>query len=213
MDNQTIYRLIAAIQLINTNLDTAPGSWRDQVQAIRSITTTLELTDRTPDGTHRHWQVAFINVAQRVAFADADNGFVTDVADWCLRQLLALLSLYTNDVEILSCRSSLCFLMHGLMVIVIGRNWLLRAQKALASIARAEDQSNSYPPHAATQRLNDAHYVEARGLLLPAAEYLQRAVEVAQAQRNPTGPLIVTVGAFLQQLLQPLTKQRLRKPL
>lgn len=189
MNNQMIHRLMAAVQLINTNLDTAPGSWRNQVQAIRSITSTLELTDRTPDNTHRGWQVAFIYVAQRVAFADADNGSVTDVADWCLRQLLALLTLYPNDVEILN---------------LIGRNWLLRAQKALASIARAEDgplyrdQSNSYSSHAATQRLNDAHYVEARGLLLPATDYLQRAVEAARVQGNLTGPLVVTAAeAFM----------------
>lgn len=113
MNDQTIQMLMNAVELINSNLDTAPDSWRDQLQAVRRITATLELTDKTPDDVHRRWQVSFVSVAQRVAFADADNGSITDLSDWCLRQWLALLTLYPNDVEILSCKSTYASLCTG----------------------------------------------------------------------------------------------------
>jgi hypothetical protein len=38
-----------------------------------------------------------------------------------------------------------------------------------------------------------ADYVEARGILLPAIEYLSRAVDNAHAQENVTGTLLATV--------------------
>jgi hypothetical protein len=96
---------------------------------------------------------------------------------------------------------------------VIGRNWLLRAQKALANIHRMERDSSSSssaslsPPWgrdavtarafaAAEQILHTADYVEARGILLPAVEYLQRAVDGAHAQCNVTGELLATVSRY-----------------
>ena len=49
----------------------------------------------------------------------------------------------------------------------------------------------------AEQRLHTADYVEARGILLPATEYLQRAVDAARSQGNVTGSLLSTVREFL----------------
>ena len=49
----------------------------------------------------------------------------------------------------------------------------------------------------AEQRLHTADYVEARGILLPATEYLQRAVDAARSQGNVTGFLLSTVREFL----------------
>lgn len=93
--------------------------------------------------------------------------------------------------------------MHGLTDTVIGRNWLLRAQKALASIARAEDgpfHSDQTISYSSQEQLNDAHHVEARALLLPATDYLQRAVGAARAQGTLNGPLLSTVGTLLPTL-------------
>ena len=42
-------------------------------------------------------------------------------------------------------------------------------------------------------RLHTADYVEARGLLIPSSEYLQRAVAEASAQNILTGNLLITV--------------------
>jgi hypothetical protein len=95
---------------------------------------------------------------------------------------------------------------------VIGKNWLLRAQKPLASIQRIEGDSSSSgaslplahsndhdQPRVsratvfAEERLHTAEYVEARGILLPATEYLQRAVDAAQAQNKANGEHLSTV--------------------
>lgn len=98
------------VELISTNLDTRPESWREQLQAVRSTTESLEILDGTADEARRRWQLPLISVVQRVAFADADNGGVQDVADWCLRQALTLLHLYPHDVEILACMRDYCSL-------------------------------------------------------------------------------------------------------
>lgn len=102
MDENAVQNLMSTIELISANLDTRPESWREQLQAIRSITRCLELLDDHPEQARKRWQLPLISIFQRVAFADADNGAVQDVANWCLRQALTLLHLYPNDVEILA---------------------------------------------------------------------------------------------------------------
>jgi len=53
----------------------------------------------------------------------------------------------------------------------------------------------------AETRLHTQDYVEARGILLPAIEYLRRAVEQADTEEHgPSGHLLVTVGVDLQKL-------------
>ncbi|EUC45183.1 hypothetical protein COCMIDRAFT_37056 [Bipolaris oryzae ATCC 44560] len=196
MDSQMLHMLMATVELVNANLDTAPGSWRDQLPAIRNITTSFEISDTAPEQSPRCWQIPHVTVVQRVAFADADNGPIPDIADWCLRQLLTLLALYPRDAEILA-------------FTVIGRHWLLRAQKALASIARAEselhsnEESSPYPLQSAKQplvetqeRINNADYVEARALLVPATDYLQSAVDAAREKGQLTGHLLLTASTL-----------------
>lgn len=99
-----VQNLMSTVDLLNKTLDTAPHSWRDQLQAIRSTTTSLNLLDTIPDEARRRWQLPLISVFQRVAFADADNGVVQDIADWCLRQSLVLLQVYPEDAEISACK-------------------------------------------------------------------------------------------------------------
>jgi hypothetical protein len=107
MDQNAVNSLMSTVGLISTNLDTRPDSWREQLQAIRSTTRSLEILDGSPEEAQKRWQLPLISVFQRVAFADADNGPVQDVADWCLRQALTLLHLYPQDVEILACMCTL----------------------------------------------------------------------------------------------------------
>ncbi|KAF2705330.1 hypothetical protein K504DRAFT_440449 [Pleomassaria siparia CBS 279.74] len=194
MDEHMVGTLMSTIELIASTLDTAPDSWRDQLQAIRNITATLELLDDTPNQVRKHWQLPLISVFQRVAYADADNGGVLDIANWCLRQMLRLLLVHPDDVDLLA---------------LVGWNWLLRSQKFLARIHCAEWESVSSETsqiHSLSQseeqrqaitaavqaedRLQTADYVEARGTLLPAVDYLRRATAVAQAQEKITGLLL-----------------------
>ncbi|KAF2739116.1 hypothetical protein EJ04DRAFT_427519 [Polyplosphaeria fusca] len=198
MDDQAISNLVSTVDLISTTLDSAPHSWRDQLQAIRNITASLEILDATPDENRKRWQLPLITVFQRVAFADADNGGVPDIANWCLRQALTLLQIYPMDVDLLA---------------LIGRNWLLRAQKSLARIHYAERGSSSSGASSsqplsnseeqrqfsravveAEDRLHSQDYVEARGILLPAVEYLKRAVDAAREQHRANGTLYATAA-------------------
>lgn len=53
---------------------------------------------------------------------------------------------------------------------------------------------SSHGSKEAEERLHAADYVEARGLLLPAVDYLQRAVVQATSQNLLSGVLLVTVS-------------------
>jgi hypothetical protein len=102
MDERMISTLESTVELIASTLDTAPDSWRDQIHVIRNITTSLEFMDSYPDNARKHWQLPLISVFQRVAYTDADNGGVLDIANWCLRQTLTLLQVYPEDVDLLA---------------------------------------------------------------------------------------------------------------
>lgn len=212
MDDNTVRNFMSTAELISATLDVAPESWRDHLQAIRNITSSLELLHTNPDEQERQWQLPLVAMFQRVAYADADNGGVPDIANWCLRQTLTLLQVYPEDVDLLARKSPLLFCGAPLTRAVVGRNWLMRAQRSLARIHQAEGNgsssgasqgpqlSSSEEQRQATSatleaedRLHLPDYVEARGILLPAVEYLKYAVDAARAQGKLTGSLLSTV--------------------
>lgn len=90
----------------------------------------------------------------------------------------------------------------------MGRNWLSRAQKSLANVFRDQGSSSSEgstnarherqskASFDAEERLAAPDYVEARGLLQPATEYLGRAVDMGTAQGTITGALLSTVKSI-----------------
>lgn len=102
MDGNTIHDLMTTFELVSDNLDSKPESWREHLQTVRSVIASFEILDTVPNEAREQWQLRLISVFQRVAFGDADNGAVQDVADWCLRQELILLHLYPQDVEVLT---------------------------------------------------------------------------------------------------------------
>jgi hypothetical protein len=90
----------------------------------------------------------------------------------------------------------------------------MRAQKSLANVSRVERGSSSSSAASGSrsheheamiaedfaepeQILQTADYVEARGILLPAVEFLERAVNAARYQGRITGHLLCTVCNFL----------------
>ncbi|KAF1999383.1 hypothetical protein P154DRAFT_546361 [Amniculicola lignicola CBS 123094] len=194
MDEGMLSDLMAMVAMINTALDASSESWRDQLHAARSITAFLELFDTTPNDERRKWQLSVIDTFQRLAYADADSGGVQDIGNWCLRQSLSLLQTYPENVDLLK---------------LVGTNWLLRAQKSLAKIhvterdssssgasqqSKSEEQRHvSRATIEAEARLWTADYVEARGILLPATDYLKRAVDAARAQGLTTACLLTKV--------------------
>ena len=65
--------------------------------------------------------------------------------------------------------------------------------------ASEEDRNTKRSNAEAESRLYTSDYVEARGVLLPAIEYLKHAVEAARTQDGTTGELLATVsrGTYL----------------
>ena len=103
----------------------------------------------------------------------------------------------------------------------VGGWWLSRAQPSLARIHAVDGSSSGsegsrkysggengprgpdeeQAQREAEARLGTPDYVEARGILQPATDYLRRAVEEASSQGNLTGGLLVMVGPMLIRLI------------
>lgn len=58
-----------------------------------------------------------------------------------------------------------------------------------------EDRQAAQAAQEAEARVHTADYVEARGYLQPATDFLRRAVEEATSQSNLTGHLLITVSS------------------
>ncbi|KAK3675683.1 hypothetical protein LTR78_004324 [Recurvomyces mirabilis] len=182
-------------------LRTSPQDWRNFLAIARSViahidnTTVMRRRDRTTEQT---WLVGGL---QRLALVDSGSGEVVDISDWCSRQWMSILQIEPQNVEAL----------RGL-----GRAWLARAQPALTRIHRLDGASSSSEGSSqwsapsmttsdderqsaaakaeAERRSGTADYVEARGSLQPAIDYLERALAAATAQRSLSGEMLATTA-------------------
>ena len=200
-EEQRITVCRTGLEQIYSMLRSSPQNWRNYVNLARSLVAHLDATtfmQQASRTTEQAWMIAGL---QGLANADVDNGGVPDVASWCARQWLVVFQRDPRNIPAL----------HG-----IGQSWLSRAQPVLARIHRVEGSSSSSngssvrsaPSHYSTsdeerqsaaataeaeRRAGTQDYVEARGLLQPATEYLERAVAAATAQRAMSGDLLATV--------------------
>lgn len=176
-------------QILNS-LEENPREWRNHIPLARTIiahlnaTTLMQQTDRLQE---RVWLIGGL---QRLAYADPDSGGVPDVAAWCSQQWAVIQQSQPNNISAL----------RGL-----GQAWLARAQPTLARIQREEGRTSSDgPPQSragntssqteAEKRAGTAQYVEARGSLQPAIDFLERAIAAATSQHTLTGDLLATVS-------------------
>ncbi len=182
-------------------LRTSPNNWRNFVSLARSIITHLDATTFMQQPTRTTEQAWMVAGLQQLAYMNADNGAISDIASWCSRQWLAIFQRDSQNVAAL----------RG-----IGQSWLHRAQPVLARIHRNEGSSSSSGGSSgrsggsrslgdddrrstnsrseAERRTDTQDYVEARQYLQPATEYLERAVTAATAQGVLNGDLLATVG-------------------
>lgn len=77
----------------------------------------------------------------------------------------------------------------------LGQMWLSRAQPSLARIHAGQSRAGSESATEAERRVGAAEYVEARGILQPAVEYLEKAVAAASKQSALAGDLLAKVGS------------------
>jgi hypothetical protein len=101
MDNHCLETTIATVNQIAIVIDTPLNAWREHLPAARQITASLELANVAHEQIGRPQQIWLIDVLQRFAYSDTDSGGVSDITNWCLRQALTLLELWTEEVELM----------------------------------------------------------------------------------------------------------------
>ena len=184
----------------------APYDWRGSLGLARTVIAHLDCTGFMQQPSRTNEQTWVLTTLQKLASMDADNGAVTDIMAWCTAHWLRI---HQHDPQDLAA-------LRG-----IGQAWLSRAQPALARIQRSERSStrsgssssrHTLPNGTATpnarqvqqaaaadteRRVGSPDFVEARGLLQPATEYLDRAVAAASMQQAITGNLLAVVSTGL----------------
>ena len=113
----------------------------------------------------------------------------------------------------------------------LGHAWLLKSQAILARIDHNGSSSSSQDSETATRRSafrrsatantesddasrdSSSDYIEARALLRPAIDFLDRAVNASDQQQHITGELLELVGYVSTLMLMCLELIRLRKRL
>jgi hypothetical protein len=210
-EGQRITACKTAMGQIYTMLRSSPQQWPEILTLARTVISHLDSTTFMQQATRTTEQVLIIAALQTLALKDFDSGATMDLYSWCSRQWLVILQ---RDAQNLAA-------LRGL-----GQMWLSRAQPALARIhtshnkrsaassvtepsTRSRVESNSE----AERRVGTADYVEARGFLQPATEYLERSVTAAKAQSTLSGDLLAKVSLKLSMVPEEvLITSRQRRP-
>ncbi|EXJ81611.1 hypothetical protein A1O1_07676 [Capronia coronata CBS 617.96] len=206
MEEPDIEATLHDVHRIAENPSSSPESWDQRASIARLAIARLERTgfmqSRNPSQDRR----AIVTSLQRLAYQDADSGGITDVAEWCTSQWLAMLQRDAEDLAAL----------RGL-----GQAWVARSQSVLARIHRLEGSSSSgssgRPRNSSDRfsyssvedaqeaerataeadvRAHTADYVEARGMLIAAVDYFTRAIDVAVRYGRLSGELLSEVSMY-----------------
>ncbi|KAF2217880.1 hypothetical protein CERZMDRAFT_92520 [Cercospora zeae-maydis SCOH1-5] len=189
-EEQRINVCKTSLNQILTSLQENPRKWRNHVPLARTIIAHLNATSLMQHPDRLQERIWLVGGLQKLANTDPDSGELPDVAAWCTQQWAKVQQTQPNNIAAL----------RGL-----GQAWLARAQPALSRIQREEGRSASDgTPQSrsgsassqteAEKRTGTAQYVEARGSLQPAIDYLERAIAAATSQRLLTGDLLATTA-------------------
>lgn len=179
-EDQRIAACKTAITQIYTMLRSSPQQWRSFLALARATIASLDSTTLMQQAARTPEQVWITTALQLIATKDVENGAVADIASWCSRQWLLILQRDSQNLAAL----------RGL-----GQMWLSRAQPSLARIHAGQSRAGSESATEAERRVGAAEYVEARGILQPAVEYLEKAVAAASKQSALAGDLLAKVGS------------------
>ncbi|KAK4920816.1 hypothetical protein LTR49_011719 [Elasticomyces elasticus] len=188
-----------SVDRIYSMLRTSPQEYQDFLPLARSVISHIDGTSFMQQTRRTAEQSWLIGGLQRLALIDNGNCEALDICTWCTRQWMTVTAREPQNVEAL----------RGL-----GKAWLGRAQPSLTRIHRTDGCSSSSRGSSqsctrtsneserrsaaavaeAERRVGTADYVEARGFLQPAIEYLGRAVAAATTQRALSGDLLATTA-------------------
>lgn len=210
-EEQRITACKTGLERIYAMLRSSPHDWRNFISLGRSViahidaTTFMEKASRT---TEQAWMIAGL---QRLALSDAESGGVPDVAAWCSRQWLAIFQRDQTNVAALRGIGQAWLLRAQPTLLRIQRTDSSSSSGGSARSGSGSATARSQSSHTtgssverrrqadaaakeAERKAGTADYVEARGFLQPAAEYLDRAVAAASSQRILSGDLLATVS-------------------
>jgi len=187
------------------------------LQAARSVIATVDRSPaiRNQIGSDR-W-LRLVNILQKLAYEDPDTGGEVDIALWCERQWATQLQNEPDNETALQGKpgplSAACMVLHPLKRADcfegLGHAWLMKSQKTLARIYYEQGSSSTDTSCSSlsrngvrtratnnrdTARVNSEDYVEARDLLRPALESLDRAIEVSDVRGTASGDLLTLVS-------------------
>jgi hypothetical protein len=209
-DSQRLVAIIREVRRFRHDLGSNGSQLNQQITLARSIIRFLDQTSLLQHAARLEDQVLIVSRIQDLAYYEPDSGGIPDIAHWCVRQWLRLSQQHTEDVGVLQGLYRMPSpLRVGLTSIGLGQAWLFRSQKSLAKIQLEEGSSSSsvsggygrsassdpYDDGAneANARRHGADYVDARGTLIPATEYLTRAVNLAEREGVLGGHLLSLV--------------------
>ncbi|KPI40810.1 uncharacterized protein AB675_10627 [Cyphellophora attinorum] len=213
-DNEVITEILQRLQDLDSTPTSAQADLQARLSIARSLIRRIDSLSLLSSPERFESQLQIVSGLQNLAYYDTAQGGVEDIASWCLRAYLQLMAQgHEDSAEVLA---------------GIGRGWLLRVQATLARIHRYDGSSSSGTSSdrpssmanstervgsftasedarefarqtiEANARAGGADYVEARGMLLPATEYLQRSVEAAERNGTLEGSLLsLAAEAFL----------------
>ncbi|KAF8477009.1 hypothetical protein BDZ91DRAFT_787615 [Kalaharituber pfeilii] len=159
--------------LINARCWLQTSDWRNGLSTVRSCinyvnTSQIMLNDNRLD--ERLW---ILNEVQQFAYHDADSGGISELSSWCEVEYNRILSAFPCHVGALT---------------ALGKGWLSKSQYWLSRVCN-EDRSDD-DDDVAERRRYTPNYVEARAALIPAVDFLARAVDAASRQNCLTGELL-----------------------
>ncbi|KAK2765319.1 hypothetical protein FQN54_008163 [Arachnomyces sp. PD_36] len=151
----------------------------------RTVIGTISSVPCTPqDPEQFRQQLLLIEALQHLAYVDHDHGGVKDIAEWCVQRWLRFQQSQPENWQVLQ----------GL-----GNAWLLKSQAFLAKIHREEGKLPANKAQS-DERLHNANYVEARGILQPSTEYFSRAVTTAERKGQLSGELLAQAAESFMSL-------------
>jgi hypothetical protein len=109
MDEGRVASCKDRVQAIYTMLETKSNNWEHHLDSAREVMATLDAVHFMHNRYRQEEQVWIIEGLQNLAYHDASEGVITDIANWCMRQWLAIVQHYPDNFAALSGKRSALF--------------------------------------------------------------------------------------------------------
>jgi hypothetical protein len=99
MDRRLLYDIERAVEYIDDMLYNPNVRWDKLVESARNLMALLDSTSFFGGSSGVTLQVNTVEVLQKLAYQNVDQGGIGDIADWCLERWLRILQRNPEDVR------------------------------------------------------------------------------------------------------------------